>query len=478
MKFFQDLGKYLLTHKLFMLLLIVGVVALLVLIITMIVVSKKRKAKAKAQKNETATPQQAPAPTVQPAKKKIKPETPKQEEPKPVQAQKTEQKDDEAKKAARQAVFDKLEAQRIEAEKEDAEQAKKEKKAQKATAKKTSTKKAQPAKEELSVAQEEKQEPTAEIKTEKKTTVKKTTAKKAEPKQETTVAKPAPQKATAKKAVEETKPAPAPVPAEDESDTAVIARYAGKWVIYHLLPTSNNPEDEMYFFELHASNGETLLTSEEYTSYNGALKGIDTYKSNIAKDNFKITVSKKGTYIFKLMSGKNTLLCNGANYPTRMNCESAIKSTKRFAKTAIIDEHVQDQVVNVSAETDTTFEPLPEGLAGKWIISSRQIDDEKVFFFELFANNGEKLLSSEEYTTYVGAVNGIQTHKQNIAKGNFRISLTKNGDYIYKLLNGNNQLLCLGEHYKTKSMCQNAVESVKRFSVSSPTLTDAEHLEN
>ena len=112
------------------------------------------------------------------------------------------------------------------------------------------------------------------------------------------------------------------------------------------------------------------------------------------------------------------------------------------------------------------------------MISSKiSVSGEKVFTFELFANNGEKLLSSEEYTSYIGAINGITTHKKNIESGNFRISLTKKGDYVYKLLNGNGQLLCLGEHYKNKRLCQNAVESVKRFALSSPVLTDAKTVE-
>ena len=259
-------------------------------------------------------------------------------------------------------------------------------------------------------------------------------------------------------------------------------KYAGKWTLFHLYTgdmDSAEQAEEAYFFELRASNGEKLFASEEYTSYNGARKGIETYKSNIEKNNFKIAMTKKGDYIFKIMSGKNTLLCNGENYGTKVRCESAMKSTKRFARTAIIDENVQDLVIPVpaEAEVETEVAPLPEGAQGKWLISSRDVEDEKVYFFELFANNGEKLLSSEDYTTYIGAVNGIQTHKQNIAKGNFRISLTKNGDYIYKLLNGNNQLLCLGEHYKTKARCESAVESVKRFAASSPTLTDSEHVE-
>ena len=271
---------------------------------------------------------------------------------------------------------------------------------------------------------------------------------------------------------------------EDEADR--IAKYSGKWIICRVVTANSKSadvmnaeenEEEMFFFELRASNGEKLLTSEEYTTYNGALNGIDTHKANIARGNFKITLSKKGDYIFKLLSGKNMLLCMGEHYATKARCESAIESTKRFAKTAIVDENVQDIVITPPPEEDeaeTTDFP-DNGYNGKWIIRAHTAEDgEQVFYFELFASNGEKLLSSEEYTTYIGAINGIGTHKTNIERGNFRISLTKRGDYIYKLLNGNGQLLCLGEHYKTKRRCENAVESVKRFARNAPILSDPE----
>ena len=276
---------------------------------------------------------------------------------------------------------------------------------------------------------------------------------------------------------------------EDEADR--IAKYSGKWVICRVVTAaapdsgdvirSGENGEEMYFFELRASNGEKLLTSEEYTTYAGALNGIETHKANIARNNFKIMLSKKGDYIFKLLSGKNMLLCMGEHYATRARCESAIESAKRFAKTAIVDENVQDIVITPPPEENE--EILPEipnnGFNGKWIVRSSTAEDgEEVFYFELYASNGEKLLSSEEYTTYVGAINGIETHKANIARGNFRISLTKRGDYIYKLLNGNGQLLCLGEHYKTKKRCENAVESVKRFARNAPVLTDPDTVKN
>jgi uncharacterized protein YegP (UPF0339 family) len=187
-------------------------------------------------------------------------------------------------------------------------------------------------------------------------------------------------------------------------------------------------------------------------------------------------MTKKGDYIFKILSGKNMLLCRGENYPTKARCQSAIDSTIRFASTAILDENVQDIVIKVPHEDNIPIAERADAREGKWLISTGVTSEgQKIYYFELFASNGEKLLESEDYTTYIGAVNGIQTHKKNIDKGNFRISITKRGDYIYKLLNGNGQLLCLGEHYKTKRLCVNAVESVKRFAMNSPVLTEEEN---
>ena len=289
-----------------------------------------------------------------------------------------------------------------------------------------------------------------------------------------------PAKKTAKKAVEKpTKEVIAAVAVTaDDAEDKKQTKYRGKWVLFKLITQFENGEngEEMYFFELRASNGEKLLESQEYTSLSGAKKGIETHVSNIQSDNFKIARTKKGTYIFKLMNAKGMLLCTGENYPSRARCDSAIESTKRFTETATIDETVQEIVVKVPADEDNgTTAQVAEGAVGKWVLS-KETDEtgEVAYYFELFANNGEKLLSSEDYTSQSGAISGLETHKKNIEKGNFRIVPTKRGDYIFKLLNGNNQLLCLGEHYKTRRMCQNAVDSVKRFALSSPTVNDEE----
>ena len=121
------------------------------------------------------------------------------------------------------------------------------------------------------------------------------------------------------------KPAKPTQPKKEKAATEPTKRYTGKWVVCKLILTDDNDQatEERYFFELRASNGERLLTSEEYLSYQGALKGIQTHKDNAEKGNFRITVSKKGDYIFKLLTAKNTLLCTGANYKSLERCESA-----------------------------------------------------------------------------------------------------------------------------------------------------------
>lgn len=409
---------------------IIGALAAIVIVFIVIIARSAKRSKAKkAAAQKTTAPvqklEEASAPTPAPAI-------------------------NEDKDAARKATLERLEAERLAAEKEEAEEAAK----------------AQKLAEEKAAADKRAADEKAAI---EKAIAEKDAKENAAREKKAATAKAKAEAAKAKPATPKKKKAPA----EEEDEIEKAARYSGKWTVCRVITDEESGGEETYFFELHANNGEKLLSSEEYTSYNGALRGIETHKANIEKGNFKITLSKKGDFIFKLLSGKNMLLCMGENYPTRARCESAIESTKRFAKTAVLDENLEDHLVKVPVEDDAEIEPVADGYNGKWVITSHAgADGEQVFYFELFANNGEKLLSSEEYTTYIGAVNGITTHKTNIEKGNFRISLTKRGDYIYKLLNGNGQLLCLGEHYKTKRRCQNAVESVKRFALNSPVLTD------
>lgn len=113
--------------------------------------------------------------------------------------------------------------------------------------------------------------------------------------------------------------------------------------------------------------------------------------------------------------------------------------------------------------------------SGKWLIFKR---DDGSFYFELRASNGEKLLGSIDYSSMQGAKAGIRTYKNNIAKDNFTIAQSKTGQFFFKLLSGSRQMLCTGETYSTRSRCENAVDSVKRFAETAVVTVAAENDED
>lgn len=256
---------------------------------------------------------------------------------------------------------------------------------------------------------------------------------------------------------------PAAFAGEDE-DAAVP--YAGKWELLKLSMTDalGNEKDSAFFFRLKASNGESLLTSEDYTSLRGAQQGIETFKSNIARGNFKISITRKGKFIVKLLTNQGNLLAQGEKYSTRAQAMSAIASIKRFAETAIRDDELKTATVayRESTETERTYDPEKRG---KWVIHKviMESENDASYCFELRASNGQVLFTSEEYATVASLKNGIKTHKKNIEEGNIRAAITRNGDYIFKIFSGNGQLLCLGGHYKTRQLCESAIESVRHF---------------
>ena len=130
---------------------------------------------------------------------------------------------------------------------------------------------------------------------------------------------------TAKAAPKAEKPAEKPAPEKK----AAAKGYSGKWVI--------SPLNGGYTFELRASNGEKMLSGGHYTTLSGAKGGIETYKNNIQKGNFRIIETKMGDFIFQLLNASGKLLAFSADYNTRAGCESAVESTRRFAATAPVE---------------------------------------------------------------------------------------------------------------------------------------------
>jgi len=116
-------------------------------------------------------------------------------------------------------------------------------------------------------------------------------------------------------------------------------------------------------------------------------------------------------------------------------------------------------------------------MASKFVI--REIKEG--FLFDLKAANGEVVLSSQVYSSLATCKNGIESVKQNAPDAavedqtiegfteeknpKFEIYLYKNGDYRFRLNAKNGQVIGSGERYKSKTGCQNGIQSIKKNSV-------------
>lgn len=97
---------------------------------------------------------------------------------------------------------------------------------------------------------------------------------------------------------------------------------------------------------------------------------------------------------------------------------------------------------------------------GKWVV----FEKEGLFYYALYASNGELLVQSEGYSSDKGAISGISTFKRNLISGRFVVFEDKNSNFYFKLSSVNNRLIAVGQTYGSKQSCESSIESVKRFS--------------
>jgi len=84
------------------------------------------------------------------------------------------------------------------------------------------------------------------------------------------------------------------------------------------------------------------------------------------------------------------------------------------------------------------------------------------FFFNLKAGNGEKILTSEMYTTKDSAQNGIASVQTNCTNADrYEKKTASNGKFMFNLKAANHQVIGTSELYNTEGARDNGIESVK-----------------
>lgn len=95
---------------------------------------------------------------------------------------------------------------------------------------------------------------------------------------------------------------------------------------------------------------------------------------------------------------------------------------------------------------------------GKFVISTRKNGE---YQFNLKADNGQIVLSSEGYSTKAGCKNGIKSVKKNSQSSkNFERLAAKNGKHYFNLKAGNGQVIGTSQMYEKEDSMVNGLASV------------------
>ncbi len=106
----------------------------------------------------------------------------------------------------------------------------------------------------------------------------------------------------------------------------------GKFVIK---PAKNG----QFLFNLKADNGQTILTSETYTTKAACQKGIESVQKHSADDKrFDRMTTSSGKYRFNLKASNGQIIGTSEHYEAESGRENGITSVKKNGSTNIIVE--------------------------------------------------------------------------------------------------------------------------------------------
>lgn len=92
-------------------------------------------------------------------------------------------------------------------------------------------------------------------------------------------------------------------------------------------------------FNLKAGNGQTILASEGYTTLAACKNGIESVKKNAAEDaRFERKEAKNGAPFFNLKATNGQVIGTSEMYSSVAACENGIESVKKNAPEAEIVE--------------------------------------------------------------------------------------------------------------------------------------------
>lgn len=92
-------------------------------------------------------------------------------------------------------------------------------------------------------------------------------------------------------------------------------------------------------FRLKAGNGEIILASQGYNAKSGCTNGIESVKNHAPDDgNYERKDTEAGKFMFNLKASNGQVIGTSQSYTSASGCDNGIESVKRSAPEAVIDD--------------------------------------------------------------------------------------------------------------------------------------------
>lgn len=180
---------------------------------------------------------------------------------------------------------------------------------------------------------------------------------------------------------------------------------------------SRHKDDGQWYFDLVGAKGKILLASEGYQERPSAINGILSIEENgVHLEKYELAATPEGDWRFVLRAGNNQVIGDSTVYRTEEAAQAGIEATRDL---------VAGIVQFKAAVTNGARFDL-------W-----RDEDDREWYFVLRAADGRTLLESEGYTGRTGAVNGIESVREN-GKNPARYQILDGEGEVYFILKAGN----------------------------------------
>jgi uncharacterized protein len=184
--------------------------------------------------------------------------------------------------------------------------------------------------------------------------------------------------------------------------------------------------DGQWHFRLVAGNHRILLTSEAYATRLGAINGaLSVTRNGVDPVAYRAVQGASGAWLLHLVAGNGEVIGHSETYYSKSNATRAIDACVRAVST-----YLDHAVAAAGARAEV------------------EASDAGNFHFNLFAQNGEIILTSESYESEAAALNGAFSAQTAAADDRaFQIETALDGQFYFTLRSANGEIVGVSELY-------------------------------